>query len=201
MTTRKSTSRLVARIKRELANARELIVLTRDALVQAGDTLAQKKDELTQALNERDLARGERDNRQRWALENQVIYERKISELRKDLRYMQETNADLGEKKQSNFDKALRNADVAAVLACLVAKTSTPADIILKFAEAAEQMGVSPEVLEEVQTALKRGYAAQVEQVVSTAIDEGRNDEVDEVPLNDDELLDTVESVFLGRTT
>ncbi len=164
---RKPTARLVAQLERELAQAREDARFANARLSETSASLTRRTEVLTIALNERDEAREERDYSRRWARDDAAAYDRRESELRKDLRRIRDANADLCEKNRDNFDKAYRNGEVAAVLACLVAATNSPADAMLKFTQTAEQMGVSPEVLEVTQTALKRGYTAQVEQTIT----------------------------------
>lgn len=140
-----------------------------ELLIKRDVELKQKNDELTQALNERDVARTERDQERRWAQEDRVLNERRVTELRKDLRRIQEVHADLVERNRANFDKAYRNGEVAAVLACRLAADNTPASLIKKFLETAALMGmdVAPEVFGVVQKILVRGYVSEVEHVTS----------------------------------
>ncbi len=128
-----------------------------ELVVRRDDALTQKNDALTRALNERDDARSERDE-----------YFRAITEARKDLRRVQEALTDLIKENRDNFNKARRKGDIAAVLAsCLISATGeAPAETLLRFSDAAEQMDVSSDIIEDIGVALKRGYNAQVKQII-----------------------------------
>lgn len=169
---------LVVQLKSELDQTKKNIASLKSAwdsqvqgfqelLASRNADLKQKSDALTQALNERDVFREELDSTRRWVRD----YERSISELRKDLRRLSEANANLTERNQENLKNASRNGDVAAVLASILAATNTPADVMLKFAETADHVGIAPDdILDEVQIALKRGYAMQVEHAISGVV-------------------------------
>jgi hypothetical protein len=181
----KPTTRLVARLERELGLARsevDLVILAMETDAnQALKLLRLRNDELMQALNEHDNARGERDlaiSQLKSARESCVRLMGEVSELSRDLRRIHEAHSDLAGRTHESQEKAYRNGEVAAVLAsCLVEATGEdPLGIMNRFAEAAERMGVSPEVLAECETALKRGYNAQIEQVINIVAAESLNE-------------------------
>ena len=175
----KPTRRLVARLERELAEAVRNIDNFRFQLNDVGSLLSLKSDELRQALNERDEARDDRDEAIRRYHEyvHQMKFERDHHEsietkLNQNLRFAINANEELKRTNLQNFDRAQRNSDVAAALACLVAATSTPLEALLKLTDTAIQMGMSEVVVKEIRTALKRGFAAEVDRVMEIATDE-----------------------------
>ncbi len=200
MTTRKKHS--VSWLERELTEARKDLQLAGNRLNDLNAELAQrggayqlltdswnrKNDELVQARNERDAVRDERDEFYR-ALR---LANAECAELRKDLQRLRDAHTDLTERNRVNFDKARRSGDVAAVLvSCLVAATGEdPAGTMLRFVEAFEQMGIDPDVINEVQNPLKRGYNAQVERIVG-----GFAEQLEEVGPGSDDLDELLEDL------
>ena len=171
---RKPTKRLVAQLERELAEA----LSANDKLMAEVDrcarSLDQRRDELTnlniycdKVVNERDRFRIERDDSSRWARENDDIRMREMREFCNELGQVQAENDELRRMNQNNFDKAVRTADVAAVLASrLIENTDEgPVKIMVNFGKMIQQMNLTQNVLDEVESVLLRGYSAQVKQI------------------------------------
>lgn len=178
---RKPTRRLVARLeseitglKKELELAAETLSLSDKRLAEANTSLTAKNDELLLALNQRDGARSQRDIRDVWIRDDKAEYNRNMTELLGDLRRLQAAQNQLMETNRNNFDKSARSGDVSAVLvACLVEATcEDPVKTMERVVRTGKQMGVSSEVLGEVEVAFKRAYMARIEQTVDAVVDQ-----------------------------
>ena len=73
--------------------------------------------------------------------------------------------SDLREENHKNVAKARRHGDAAAVLACLLAGTDTPFNLMMRLSEASDRMAIPSDILDEIKIALKRGYAAEIEHI------------------------------------
>lgn len=184
---RKSTRRLVAQLEHELADSKVILESRvknlHQTIVSMGTDRDQKNEAYLQALNERDEARNQRDLSSRQAHDDRVassLSNLKVVEISKDLWRLQDAHAQLNsdyvrllELNDVNFDRALRNADVAAMLvSCLVEVTGEdPTGTMMRVVNASKQIGIDLEkVRNEVQSALMRGNAARVEQAVDVAV-------------------------------
>jgi hypothetical protein len=150
---RKSTPGLVTKLKEKLTIANE-------AIVAQDESLNQRRRELLQAISEKiDLQR-------KLDLERE---ERKmtVTELQQRFCRLQYDHVALEEVNRQNFDKAHRNSNVAAVMACILAGTNrSVSEMMLLITETAEQMGISLNIAN-ARDSLKRGYTARVDQVVA----------------------------------
>lgn len=167
---RKPTTRWVNQLQRELGQVRDDLDFCEGELERVKAELAQKSDDLTLALNKRDDAREDRDLARKDATEIFDLRQANCEELiqvRSDI-------AELADRNRENFDKAYRNAEVAAVLAkVIIAETDEgPIATMKRFITSAGQMGISPEILDEVKNALARGFLAQMELASIVAVDE-----------------------------
>lgn len=168
-------------LERELAEARADLRVAMERISNLEITNTRNSRDLTYVLNQRDEAYDERDEVRQRKRELSLALDR----YSKENRILADTN-------RHNFDKSRRNADVAAVLACLLATNNSPAEAMIKISETAMKMDVSPDVLGEVKNALKRGYNAQIDEMVTTASPNERDmfeEKVDEM-LDDDDFLE-----------
>ncbi len=155
-------------LKRELAEARADLSHAERRISDLNIVLEKKNDELTQALNDRDLARDERDDMREKNKDAISFLSGLVVGAGRDIKRLLDEKGEIIRLNQANFDKACRNMDMASVLALILVNSGyTPDKLLADFTNLAPELGVSPEVLEDLGNALKRAFVRKIEMSVA----------------------------------